>query len=76
MLARKWLEHRREAKMRARDYAHFYLRTFGNDAEAALAERARSPGVNTYRRLLYRFTARELRALRRLQAARGPRRLT
>ena len=75
MLAR-WLEHRREAKMRARDYAHYYLRAFGKDAEVALAARARKPGLNTYRRLLYRFTARELRALRRLQRARGPRRLT
>ncbi len=75
-MLRRWLEHRREAKMRARDYAHFYLRTFGKDAEAALAARARNPDIGTYRRLLYRFTARELRALRRLQRARGPRRLT
>lgn len=75
-MLRSWLVRRREAKMRARDYAHYYLRTFGNGAEAALAERAGVPGLGAYRRLLYRFTARELRALRRLQGARGPRRLT
>ena len=56
---------RREARMRAPDYAHYCLDMYGDAAEAHIDQKLALPDLTRYRIHMLRLTRRELARLRR-----------